>query len=195
MEKKKEENRKWRTSLGRRRGWWEWVNGALESSAEEQSEISSNFPLILLFVLTITMDGCNDKTGEKADLGLASSSIFTSCELRKRFSEGFHFKELLVMIFQMMMKRKRQMGGSGGWWMIVDYRVCPPAWTNISCIEDPIISASVQAIHPQRDNCFHLIGLKFLEKRKPAKDRSDSKLAREQCLCFSGRNLSDCQLS
>ena len=114
MEKKKEENRKWRTSLGRRRGWWEWVNGALESSAEEQSEISSNFPLIFLFVLTITMDGCNDKTGEKAGLGLASSSIFTSCELRKRFSEGFHFKEL-VMILQMMMERKRQMGGSGGW--------------------------------------------------------------------------------
>ena len=89
------------------------MNGALESSAEEQSEISSNFPLILLFVLTITMDGCNDKTGEKAGLGLASSSIFTSCELRKRFSEGFHFKEM-VMIFQMMMERKRQMGGSGG---------------------------------------------------------------------------------
>ena len=90
------------------------MNGALESSAEEQSEISSNFPLILLFVLTITMNGCNDKAGEKAGLGLASSSIFTSCELRKRFSEGFHFKELLVMIFQMMMERKRQMGGSGG---------------------------------------------------------------------------------
>ena len=89
------------------------MNGALESSAEEQSEISSNFPLFLLVVLTITMDGCNDKTGEKAGLGLASSSIFTSCELRKRFSEGFHFK-VLVMILQMMMERKRQMWGSVG---------------------------------------------------------------------------------
>ena len=187
MEKKKEENRKWRTSLGRwgRRGCWEWVNGALESSADEQSEISSNFPLIFLFVLTITMDGCNDKTWEKAGLRLASSSIFTSCELRKRFSEGFHFKELLVMIFRMMMERKRQKGGI--WWMIVDYRVCPPAWTNISCIEDPIITAAVQAIHPQRDNCFHLIGRKFLDKRKSAEDRSDSKLGGEQCLCFSGK--------
>ena len=182
MEKKKEENRKWRTSLGRRRGWWEWVNGALESSAEEQSEISSNFPLIFLFVLTITMDGCNDKTGEKAGLGLASSSIFTSCELRKRFSEGFHFKELLVMIFRMMMERKRQKGGI--WWMIVDYRVCPPAWTNISCIEDPIITAAVQAIHPQRDNCFHLIGRKFLDKRKSAEDRLRLKIRRRTMPLF-----------